>query len=46
MEDLEKMGIKDIFKLMGFEVGPARLHCETISLEALQKAIKKAKENK
>jgi nitrogen fixation NifU-like protein len=46
IEELEKMGIKDIFKLIGFEVGPARLHCETISLEALQKAIKKAKENK
>ncbi|MGC8699987.1 MAG: iron-sulfur cluster assembly scaffold protein [Candidatus Micrarchaeia archaeon] len=44
IEDLEKMGIEDIFKLMGFEVGPARLHCETISLEALQKAIKKARE--
>ncbi|MFP3289143.1 MAG: iron-sulfur cluster assembly scaffold protein [Candidatus Micrarchaeota archaeon] len=46
IEELEKMGVADIFKLIGIEVGPARLHCATISLEALQEAIKKAKESR
>lgn len=39
IEEIEKMGVKDIIDLIGFDPGPARLHCATLSLKALKEAI-------
>jgi nitrogen fixation NifU-like protein len=39
LEELEKLGVKDIINLIGVDPGPARLHCATISLKALKEAL-------
>ena len=39
LSEIEKMGKEDLFKIIGIEPGPARLHCATLSLRALKKAV-------
>lgn len=38
LEGIEGMGVQSIFKLIGFDPGPARLKCATLSLKTLKEA--------
>lgn len=38
LDDVEKLGVKNLFDLIGFDPGPARLKCATLSLRALKEA--------
>ncbi|MBI4426153.1 MAG: SUF system NifU family Fe-S cluster assembly protein [Candidatus Kerfeldbacteria bacterium] len=40
---VKKLGTKDIDKLLGVKVGPAREKCAYLGLETLQRALEKAK---
>ncbi len=40
ISDVSAMGPKDVIKMLGIDPGPARLKCATLSLVAVQKAIK------
>ena len=39
LKEIEKIGKKELFEIIGIEPGPARLHCATLSLRALKKAV-------
>ncbi len=39
VQDVEKIGVKDLIDLIGIDPGPARLKCATISLKAAKKAL-------
>ena len=39
LKDVEEMGVQSIFKLLGFDPGPARLKCATLPLRALKEAV-------
>lgn len=38
-QELKKLGKKDIIKLLGIDLGPNRLKCALLPLEALQKLL-------
>ncbi|MGD0728586.1 MAG: Fe-S cluster assembly sulfur transfer protein SufU [Candidatus Micrarchaeaceae archaeon] len=38
LDEIEKMGLKDIIDLLGIDPGPARLKCATLSLKTLKEA--------
>ena len=38
LEKIDHMGVRSIFDLIGFDPGPARLKCATLSLRALKEA--------
>ena len=38
LNEIEQMGVKSVFDLIGFDPGPARLKCATLSLRALKEA--------
>jgi nitrogen fixation NifU-like protein len=39
LKDIEGMGVQSVFKLLGFDPGPARLKCATLPLRALKEAV-------
>ena len=39
VEELEKMGVKDVIDLIGLDPGPARLKCATLSLRTMKEAL-------
>lgn len=39
MDDIERMGFKELVDLIGIDPGPARLKCATLSLKAVKKAL-------
>lgn len=39
IEEVEKMGKDELFELIKIDPGPARLHCATLSLRAVKKAV-------
>jgi nitrogen fixation NifU-like protein len=40
LDDVSKMGPKDVIDMLGIDPGPVRLKCATISLKATQKALR------
>jgi len=38
--EIEKLKKDDIFKLLGVKVGPGRIRCATLALEAIKKGVK------
>ena len=38
LEEIERMNVKSVFKIIGFNPGPARLKCATLSLRTLKEA--------
>jgi nitrogen fixation NifU-like protein len=38
LAEIERMGVKSVFELIGFDPGPARLKCATLSLRTLKEA--------
>jgi nitrogen fixation protein NifU and related proteins len=39
VQEVEKLGVKDLIDLIGIDPGPARLKCATLSLKAVKKAL-------
>ncbi|MEM0074692.1 MAG: iron-sulfur cluster assembly scaffold protein [Candidatus Micrarchaeaceae archaeon] len=39
LEEIEAFGKDELFKLISIDPGPARLHCATLSLRAVKKAV-------
>lgn len=39
ISDIERMDRKDVLKLIGVDPGPVRMHCATLSLRAVKKAV-------
>ena len=39
IEDIEKLNKDDLLKIIGIDPGPVRMHCATLSLRAIKKAI-------
>ena len=38
LDEIEKMGLKDIVEMLGIDPGPARLKCATLSLKTVKEA--------
>ena len=38
LDEIEHMNVKSVFKIIGFDPGPARLKCATLSLRTLKEA--------
>ena len=41
ISDIRTMGKEDVFGIIGITPGPGRVHCATLSLRAVRKAILK-----
>ncbi len=39
LEEVEKMGVKNVIEVMGIDPGPARLHCATLSMKAIKRCV-------
>jgi nitrogen fixation NifU-like protein len=39
LEEVERMGVRELVGLMGIDPGPARLKCATLPLKAIKKAL-------
>lgn len=39
IEDIEKMGKEDVLKMISIDPGPVRMHCATLAMRAIKKAI-------
>jgi nitrogen fixation protein NifU and related proteins len=39
VSDVEKFGKKELLELISIDPGPVRLHCATLSLRAIRKAV-------
>lgn len=46
IDDVLKMTAQDILQMLGLEIGPVRLRCALLSLQALQSALLKFKSKK
>jgi nitrogen fixation protein NifU and related proteins len=46
VEDVLKLTAQDILQMLGLEIGPVRLRCALLSLQALQSALLKFKSKK
>ncbi len=42
-KDVEKLGSRDIIKILGIDLSPSRLKCAVLPLEVLQKALSRDK---
>ncbi|MGC8538754.1 MAG: iron-sulfur cluster assembly scaffold protein [Candidatus Micrarchaeia archaeon] len=39
LKSIEKMGPKDVIKIIGVDPGPSRLHCATLAMRAIKLAV-------
>ena len=39
IKDIEKLNKEDLLKIIGIDPGPVRMHCATLSLRAIKKAL-------
>ncbi len=39
VEEVEKIGLEDLLRIIGIDPGPARMHCATLPLKAVKEAL-------